>query len=93
MANEQAALSRTFGALSDRNRRAILARLERGSSSVSDLAKRLPIKLPAVLKHLEVLRRAGMVARSKEGRTVTVSLKGDGIRQAASWLTRYKKHF
>ena len=73
MVNYQERLSRTFAALVDPTRRAILARLEReGGASVSALAEPFAIKLPAVMKHLDVLDDAGLIRRSKVGRTVTV---------------------
>ena len=85
-------LDRTFAALVDGTRRAILARLEReDSASVSDLAKPFAIKLPAVMKHLDVLADAGLITRSKVGRTVTVRLRPEPMRQAVSWLQRYER--
>ena len=85
-------LSRTFGALADPTRRAILARLEREPAlSVSELARPLPVKLPAVLKHLGVLSEAGLVTRSKRGRTVTVRLAAGPMEEAMEWLRRYER--
>jgi DNA-binding transcriptional ArsR family regulator len=85
-------LDRTFAALVDPTRRAILARLEREeSASVSDLARPFVIKLPAVMKHLDVLDEAGLIIRSKKGRTVTVHLRPAPIRQATDWLSRYAR--
>jgi DNA-binding transcriptional ArsR family regulator len=85
-------LDRTFAALVDGTRRAILARLEREeSASVSELAKPFAIKLPAVMKHLDVLQEAGLITRSKEGRTVTVRLRPEPIREAHRWLERYER--
>jgi DNA-binding transcriptional ArsR family regulator len=85
-------LSRTFGALADPTRRAILARLEgEPALSVSELARPLPIKLPAVLKHLGVLAEAGLVTRSKQGRTVTVRLAAGPMEEAMAWLRRYER--
>ena len=75
MVNYHQTLDRTFAALGDPTRRAILARLEReGSATVSQLAQPFSIKLPAVMKHLDVLDDAGLVVRTKTGRTVTVRL-------------------
>jgi DNA-binding transcriptional ArsR family regulator len=80
-------------ALGDPTRRAILARLERERGlSVSALAKPFAIKLPAVMKHLDVLSEAGLIRRSKYGRTVTVELYPGPLRGAADWLRRYE-HF
>jgi DNA-binding transcriptional ArsR family regulator len=92
MANYQKRLDRTFAALVDPTRRAMLARLERaGGASVSQLAEPFPIKLPAVMKHLAVLCGAGLVTRSKTGRTVTVRLRTKPMREAMDWLRRYER--
>ncbi len=88
----EAQLDRTFSALVDPTRRAILARLEREAAlSVSELAAPFAIKLPAVMKHLDILADAGLVVRSKAGRTVTVRLSPDPMREAAAWLSRYER--
>jgi DNA-binding transcriptional ArsR family regulator len=72
---------RTFAALVDPTRRAILARLEReDGASISALAQPFAIKLPAVMKHLDVLDDAGLITRSKVGRTVTVRLRPQHLR-------------
>jgi DNA-binding transcriptional ArsR family regulator len=85
-------LDRTFAALVDPTRRAILARLEReDSASVSALAKPFAIKLPAVMKHLDVLDDAGLITRSKVGRVVTVRLRPEPMREAMDWLRRYER--
>jgi DNA-binding transcriptional ArsR family regulator len=85
-------LDRTFSALGDPTRRAIIARLEReDSASVSDLARPFAIKLPAVMKHLDVLDAAGLIVRSKKGRTVTVHLRAEPIKEAMEWLSRYER--
>ncbi len=85
-------LDRTFAALVDPTRRAILARLEREeSASVGDLARPFAFKLPAVMKHLDVLDEAGLIIRSKKGRTVTVHLRPDPMRDAMDWLSRYER--
>ena len=92
MVNYQERLNRTFAALVDPTRRAILARLEReDGASVSELAKPFAIKLPAVMKHLDVLGDAGLVTRSKVGRTVTVRLRPQPMREAIDWLRRYER--
>jgi DNA-binding transcriptional ArsR family regulator len=92
MVNYQARLDRTFAALVDPTRRAILARLEReDAATVSELARPFAIKLPAVMKHLDVLDAAGLVTRSKAGRTVTVRLRPEPMREAADWLRRYER--
>src|SRR3954447_18763683 len=85
-------LNRTFAALSDPTRRAILARLEREPGlSVTELARPLPVRLPAVLKHLGVLAQAGLVTRSKRGRTVSVQLAPEPLAEAMAWLRRYER--
>jgi DNA-binding transcriptional ArsR family regulator len=85
-------LDRIFAALVDGTRRAILARLERkDSASVSELAKPFAIKLPAVMKHLDVLYDAGLITRSKAGRVVTVRIRPEPMREAMDWLRRYER--
>jgi DNA-binding transcriptional ArsR family regulator len=87
-----AQLDRTFAALVDQTRRAILARLEREDRvTVSELATPFAIKLPAVMKHLDVLEEAGLITRSKEGRIVTVRLRPEPMRDALDWLRRYER--
>jgi DNA-binding transcriptional ArsR family regulator len=91
--NQSERLGRTFAALSDPTRRAILARLERNDdgASVSDLARPHAIKLPAVMKHLDILDDAGLITRTKSGRTVTVRLSPKPMREAIEWLRRYER--
>ena len=90
--SSDAQLDRTFAALTDPTRRAILARLEQEDSvSISDLARPFAIKLPAVMKHLDVLSAAGLITRSKGGRTVAVRLAPDPMREAMTWLRRYER--
>ncbi|MDP9007906.1 MAG: metalloregulator ArsR/SmtB family transcription factor [Pseudomonadota bacterium] len=92
MVNYQERLDRTFAALVDPTRRAILAQLERkDGASISELAEPFAIKLPAVMKHLDVLDEAGLVTRSKSGRTVTVRLRPQPMREAVAWLRRYER--
>jgi len=92
MVNHYEQLDRTFAALVDPTRRAILARLEReDGASVSELARPFAIKLPAVMKHLDVLDDAGLITRSKAGRTVTVRLSPGPMREAMDWLRRYER--
>jgi len=89
--NYQQRLDRTFFALVDPTRRAILAQLQRSSASVGQLAEPFAIKLPAVMKHLDVLADAGLISRKKSGRTVTVRLRALPLRQAMAWLSRYER--
>ncbi len=85
-------LDRVFATLSDPTRRAILARLAREESlSVSAQAEPFSIKLPAVMKHLDVLGDAGLVTRTKQGRTVHVRLSPAPLRKATEWLRRYER--
>ena len=85
-------LDRTFAALVDPTRRAILVRLEQeGSLSIGELARPFPIKLPAVMKHLDVLGTAGLITRSKKGRTVAVRLAPEPMKEAMDWLRRYER--
>jgi DNA-binding transcriptional ArsR family regulator len=85
-------LDRVFQALVDPTRRAILARLEREDSlSVGAIAAPFEIKLPAVMKHLDVLNQAGLITRRKQGRTVNVRLSPTPLREAADWLSRYER--
>src|SRR6266849_6751170 len=92
MVNYSERLDRTFAALVDPTRRAILARLERkDGASISELAEPFAIKLPAVMKHLDVLDDAGLVTRSKSGRTVTMKLRPQPMREAMEWLRRYER--
>jgi DNA-binding transcriptional ArsR family regulator len=92
MVNNKTRLDRTFAALVDPTRRAILGHLERKQdASVSELAEPFRIKLPAVMKHLDVLADAGLVTRSKSGRTVTVRLRAQPLREAMAWLRHYER--
>jgi DNA-binding transcriptional ArsR family regulator len=87
-----AALDRTFNALADPTRRALLARLAQGDGvSVSELAKPFPVSLPAVMKHLDVLSDAGLVAREKTGRVVACQLTAGPMEDAVEWLNRYQR--
>jgi len=85
-------LDRIFGALSDPTRRAIVERLAADDAlSVSEIARPLPMSLPAVMKHLDVLEGAGLVARRKAGRTVTCRLTAAPMEDAMGWLVRYQR--
>jgi DNA-binding transcriptional ArsR family regulator len=85
-------LDRTFAALSDPTRRALLARLgDRESLSVSELAQPFSMSLPAIMKHLDVLSDAGLIAREKTGRTVACRLTAQPMEQAMEWLNRYQR--
>jgi DNA-binding transcriptional ArsR family regulator len=85
-------LDRTFAALADPTRRALLARLsERDALSVSELAQPFTMSLPAVMKHLDVLSDAGLVTRAKSGRIVSCRLRAEPMRDANDWLNRYQR--
>jgi DNA-binding transcriptional ArsR family regulator len=85
-------LDRVFATLADPTRRAILARLaEVEGLSVSALAAPFAIKLPAVMKHLDVLGDAGLITRTKRGRTVDVRLSARPLRGATEWLRDYER--
>jgi DNA-binding transcriptional ArsR family regulator len=85
-------LDRVFAALADPTRRALLARLgEAERLSVSELARPFPVSLPAIMKHLDVLSDAGLITRSKSGRTVACRLTAAPMEQAIDWLNRYQR--
>ena len=89
---QEEVLDRTFAALSDPTRRALLARLgDRESVSVSELAQPFSMSLPAIIKHLDVLSDAGLIAREKTGRTVACRLTAKPMEQAMDWLNRYQR--
>jgi DNA-binding transcriptional ArsR family regulator len=89
---QETQLNRTFAALVDPTRRAMLARLEaQPGLSVSELARPFPLKLPAIMKHLDVLDSAGLITRSKRGRTVSVELRAGPMEEAMDWLRRYER--
>jgi DNA-binding transcriptional ArsR family regulator len=89
---QDAALDRTFAALADPTRRALLAQLGKQQGlSVSALAKPFPVSLPAIMKHLDVLSDAGLIARSKTGRIVACRLTAKPMEQAMDWLNRYQR--
>lgn len=83
-------LDRTFAALADPTRRAILARLARGDATVGDLARPFRVSRPAISKHLRVLERAGLVRRAREGRVSRCELDAAAMREAAEWIERYR---
>ena len=89
---QHAALDRTFSALSDPTRRALLAQLSLNESvSVSELARPFPVSLPAIMKHLDVLSDAGLITRAKTGRTVACQLSAGPMEEAMDWLDRYQR--
>ena len=84
-------IDRTFAALADPTRRHLLLRLkDEPGLSVSELARPLSLKLPGMMKHLDVLSDAGLITRAKTGRTVSVNLSVGPMRDAMEWLNRYE---
>ncbi|WP_208984010.1 ArsR/SmtB family transcription factor [Roseibium aggregatum] len=83
-------LDATFAALSDGTRRAIVARLADGETSLSELAEPFDMSLTAVSKHLRVLSNAGLVDIEKRGRTRHCRLRGAPIKEAVDWLSKYE---
>jgi DNA-binding transcriptional ArsR family regulator len=84
-------LSTTFAALADPTRRAILARLSLGETSVSELAEPFDMSLPAISKHLKVLQRAGLIARGREAQWRPCRLEAGPMKQATAWLEHYRQ--
>jgi DNA-binding transcriptional ArsR family regulator len=83
-------LSSTFAALADPTRRAILARLVTGPRSVTELAAPFDMSLPAISKHLHVLERAGLIARTRDAQRRPCRLRARPLKDAAGWLERYR---
>jgi DNA-binding transcriptional ArsR family regulator len=84
-------LSATFAALADPTRRAMLARLALGETSVSELAKPFDISGPAISKHLKVLERAGLIARGREAQWRPCRLEPGALKGVDDWLERYRQ--
>lgn len=84
-------LSVTFSALADPTRRAILARLALGETSVTELAKPFDISGPAISKHLKVLESAGLIARSRDAQWRPCRIEPDALKGVDHWLERYRK--
>jgi len=84
-------LSNTFAALADPTRRAILARLASGQASVTELAAPFQMTMPAVSKHLKVLERAGLIARSRDAQWRPCRLEGERLRDVADWMEQYRR--
>jgi DNA-binding transcriptional ArsR family regulator len=86
-----AQLDRTFAALSDPTRRAILARLAEGEATVNEVAEPFAISLPAVSKHLKVLEHAGLITRGRDAQWRPCRLKAAPLGDAADWLEHYRQ--
>jgi DNA-binding transcriptional ArsR family regulator len=89
MATDQ--LSATFTALADPTRRAILARLASGETSVKELAHPFAMSMPAVSKHLKVLERAGLIQRGRTAQWRPAKLDAGPLREASDWLEHYRR--
>ena len=85
------ALDRTFAALADPTRRAILLRLAQGETTVSELAGPFAVSLPAISRHLRVLERAGLLQQYKVGRVRRCRLQAAPLQQANGWLDFYRQ--
>ena len=85
-----AQLDRTFAALADPTRRAILARLAAGEATVSELAKPFPVSVQAVSKHLKVLEGAGLITRGRTAQLRPSRLQGAPLKEAAEWIDGYR---
>lgn len=84
-------LSTTFAALADPTRRAILARLTRGETTVGELARPFDISAPAISRHLKVLEKAQLIERQVDAQWRLCRIKGRPLREASEWLDRYRR--
>lgn len=84
-------LSATFAALADPTRRAILARLALGETSVSKLAEPFDMSLPAISKHLKVLERAGLITRGRDAQMRPCRIEAKALKEADDWLEKYRR--
>jgi DNA-binding transcriptional ArsR family regulator len=87
MLNQSTELDRLFHALADPARRAMVERLSRGPAPVSELARPLPMSLPAAMQHLGVLEAAGLVRSEKVGRVRTCAIEPQALSQAEQWIS------
>jgi DNA-binding transcriptional ArsR family regulator len=85
------ALSATFAALADPTRRAILARLALGETSVTELAEPFAMSMPAVSKHLKVLERAGLIARGRAAQWRPCRIEAQALKPVDEWLENYRR--
>ena len=86
-------LDTTFSALADPTRRAILARLSRGETTVQDLAEPFAMSLPAISKHLKVLERAGLISRSREAQWRPCRIEPRALKDVDDWLDHYRRFY
>src|SRR5687768_15803489 len=84
-------LSTTFAALADPTRRAILSRLSRGETSVTELAKPFQMTLPAVTKHLKVLQRAGLITQGRQAQWRPCRLTAKPLEEVSDWVAQYRQ--
>jgi DNA-binding transcriptional ArsR family regulator len=84
------ALDMTFAALADSTRRAILAKLALGETSVTELAEPFAMSLPAISRHLKVLERAGLIARGREAQWRPCRIEAKGFKSVADWMEEYR---
>lgn len=85
------ALDARFAALADPTRRAIIARLAKGSATVTELAKPFTMSQPAVTKHLNVLERAGLITRGRDAQRRPCRLRAEAIKEVAEWAESYRQ--
>ncbi len=90
---QDAQLDRVFAALADPTRRAILARLAKGESTVNDIAAPIPMSLPSVSKHLKVLEHAGLISRGREAQWRPCKLEPKALKAVDDWIERYRRHW
>jgi DNA-binding transcriptional ArsR family regulator len=86
-------LSATFAALADPTRRAILERLARGDATVGELAEPFALTMPAISKHIAILERAGLVAKSREAQRRHCRITATPLKNANAWLDEYRRHW
>ena len=84
-------LTATFSALADPTRRAILARLTLGETSVGELAEPFDMSLPAISKHLKVLERAGLIARGRDAQRRPCRLAAEPLHEISDWVATYRQ--
>jgi DNA-binding transcriptional ArsR family regulator len=89
----QLGLDAAFSALADPTRRAILARLALGETSVTELAKPFAMSLPAISKHLKVLERAGLITRGREAQWRPCRIEPKALKDIDEWLSHYRRFF
>ena len=87
----KATLDRTFAALADPTRRAILTQLSSGEATVTELAEPFEMTMPAISKHLKVLEEAGLISRSRERQFRPARLEAEPLREVAEWAQRYRE--